>query len=360
MYKLHTRDAFMFRGNGSFTAGENAFARGVFPPNPQTIYGALRGNWIDHTGNYSAFYAGDYREIVGTPTEHGSLQLKGIYLIKNQEIYIPLPLDSQVIEGADEGLKAQALKLVKGSRRQSDNQPYRLMGRVQEKSKSANSKWMKAKDWEKFINVEPISVYGLNHFIVEEAKLGIARDPDTRSARLGLLYQVQKYKFLEGASLAIEATEVDNLSVLSMGHKGTLWTLTKDDSLSEALHSFKTSVNKSLDKDNYEYIRVSLLTPALAREELLNEEKEKLRWFDFPYIAQASQRPEYIGGWDIVKKEAKARYACLSSGTSFILSRKSMTTSPEEIKALMENVYSDVRQEEGYGRVIISPVFIEQ
>lgn len=50
-----------FRQQGT-TSGENTFATGIFPPNPQTIYGALRGNWIEQYGNVEDFNHGEVCE----------------------------------------------------------------------------------------------------------------------------------------------------------------------------------------------------------------------------------------------------------------------------------------------------------
>ena len=165
-YSLITKDRFYFRGNSENKASENNHSTGVFPPNLQTLYGAVRGNWIDAYGDYDSFNKGDYEKTIGTINKPGEFSIEGIYLAKNKELYVPIPLDVQVIEETDGSFYAQTLEVHKGFERESDGLKYRLMARENKKSESALGFWIRVKDVEVLFKHERVKCVKLNHGLI--------------------------------------------------------------------------------------------------------------------------------------------------------------------------------------------------
>ena len=360
MYSLHTHDTFFFRGNGEFTSGENSFTSGLFPPNPQTLYGALRGNWIEQYGTVEAFISGAYREKVGTPDSHGALQLNGVYLSLDDYLYVPLPQHTQVLKSDTGILTAHPLKLVKGSNRESDDAGSRLIGVSRKKSTSPDGKWIKAVDWKTLmIKKEPVDVLTVTDFIEEQPKIGIYVDNDSGTAKDGMLYQYSRNVLKETAALVIDAHLPDPLDLLTMGNKGTLWSMEKEPELREQLNFVYDAQAILPDVEQSKMIAVTLLTPALVTSELIDEQTKVFNYTKTNWIQSAIPRPVHTGGWDIVKKRPKPRYTMLKPGTTFII-----TTPDESIEDFLDEInstlFSDEGQEEGYGRVIISPIQFEE
>ena len=356
MYKLATYDAFFFRGNGEFSSGENTFATGIFPPNPQTIYGALRGNWIEQYGNVEDFNHGKYANEIGTPTSHGKLRLKGIYLSKGKTLYLPLPQDCQVIQKEDGKLEAHLLELEKGKGYESDGAQFRLVGVSNKKSESAEGKWITVKDWEKLVlKREPVEVLPLGSFVQEQPKTGIYLNRSTRTAQDGMLYQYSRNVLAPDVSIVIAAELPGSLKRLSMGNKGTLWSIEEAPEFQGELK--KLSDNPETVKGIKEsgLVRITLLTPSLVTKELIDKDTNQFRFTGTDWIQSAIGRPQQSGGWDMARKRPKTRYTMLAAGTSFIV-RVPETNSDAFLATLRETAFTDAGKEEGYGKAIISPV----
>lgn len=87
---IRPQDVWMFRDNKPFGAQQNFVARSLFPPNPQTMQGAIRTLYMEQTGvDWKAFArggAGDVYAVVGRGARsgdggvRGSLQVFGPYV----------------------------------------------------------------------------------------------------------------------------------------------------------------------------------------------------------------------------------------------------------------------------------------
>ena len=356
MYKLATYDAFFFRGNGEFSSGENTFATGVFPPNPQTIYGALRGNWIEQYGNVEDFNHGKYANEIGTPTSHGKLRLKGIYLSKGNTLYLPLPQDCQVIRKEDGKLEAHLLELEKGKGFESDGAQYRLVGVSNKKSESAEGKWITVKDWEKLVlKREPVGVLPLGSFVQEQPKTGIYLNRATHTAQDGMLYQYSRNVLAPDVSIVIAAELPGSLKRVSMGNKGTLWSIEEVPKFQGELKKLSDNPETVKGIKESRLVRITLLTPSLVTKELIDKDTNQFRFTGTDWIQSAIGRPQQSGGWDMARKRPKTRYTMLAAGTSFIV-RVPETNSDAFLATLRETAFTDAGKEEGYGKAIISPV----
>ncbi len=92
-YEIIPNDTLFFRDGKPFTMGSETWADSIFPPYPSTVYGAIRSWLIFEKGGLKKFKEGEFKEELGTENEKGSLSIKGPFLKKNDEVFLPCPLD---------------------------------------------------------------------------------------------------------------------------------------------------------------------------------------------------------------------------------------------------------------------------
>ncbi len=92
-YEITPNDTLFFRDGKPFTMGSETWADSIFPPYPSTVYGAIRSWLIFEKGGLRDFKEGKFKGELGTEKEKGSLFIKGPFLKKNDEVFLPCPLD---------------------------------------------------------------------------------------------------------------------------------------------------------------------------------------------------------------------------------------------------------------------------
>lgn len=352
MYQLTTSQAFFFRGSGNFEAGSASHTQGIFPPNPQTIYGALRSNYIEQYGTIESFKKGDIKVEIGDPNSDGKLKITGIYLVKDNHLYLPVPQDTQIRKTPD-GLKAQLLELTKSDGYQSDGNKYRFFAPVNEKSESAVGKWVSLGDWHDLMEGNVVTILSTSDFIYTESKLGISLDKNTTTTQEGMLYQHDLYYLRHGASLAIDAYLPNPMELISMGNKGTMWLLQDSSELTNQWNEFVSKYQSSDYILSGQAVRLSYNTSALITDSVV--QNGKLRFNSEAVYQVVINRLGKVSGWDMDRRRPKARYSTLSPGTSFAI-KKPDEANDKWIKHLQSANYSDIDSNAGYGQILLSPI----
>src|SRR5262245_50562932 len=100
---LQPQDVWMFRDAKPFSAGDGFIARSQFPPNPQSIQGAIRTHAIEMSGvdwvDFNAGHDATLAKRIGSSTSLGALKLQGPFLAQKPAgqqrpiVFVPLPLD---------------------------------------------------------------------------------------------------------------------------------------------------------------------------------------------------------------------------------------------------------------------------
>jgi len=62
-YKITPNDTLFFRGGMPFTMGAESWTEIIFPPNPSTLYGAIRTWLIFAKGSLKDFKEGRFKQI---------------------------------------------------------------------------------------------------------------------------------------------------------------------------------------------------------------------------------------------------------------------------------------------------------
>lgn len=349
-YSLVTQDRFYFRGSGENIAGQHHTANSIFPPTLQTMYGAIRGNWIDQYGNYSDFRKGDYTDTIGTIDSPGNFKLKGIYLAKDNQLFIPLPLDNQISEKEGKHY-ARPLLLSKGQGWESDHSHYRFIAQNDGKSKDNHQLWVASNHLAALHANQEVECFTLSHFVMPEEKIGIGLNPETNSVQEGMLYQYTGYYLKENVSLVVNMELPNDLAFVRFGNSGTMWSITPSPHYEK---QFKRLSQQNF-KQSTEYLRVTTLTPSIITGDLVGNQTH-YRWNSHnPLVKMVVPRAQRLAGWDMAKKAPKPKYAMLEAGTTFIVEASENPSLTEQATRIESQLHTDLMPESGFGQVLVTP-----
>lgn len=364
MVKLLLRpvDTFFFQNQRISAAGSDSTMSGIFPPRPNTIYGALRSAYIHAHMSFEDYRAGLNEEVkkwMGTPDQLGEFALKYCGLFYKDNLMLPLPLDHQVIEARgvplmptkDNGLSS------------ATDSVWRLMSTHKEKSKSPGNQYATIGHWKKSLLGQSIvrELIPLSDMIVSEPKIGIALDPHHRRARKSYLYQIEKLRFNEEGALVVFASPCPDFSSIRfarIGGENRPWTIQQEEEHftlwnGDELQELKQQLRES------KIARIILLSPAIW-EQGSRPNCFDGKWLTLPnrlsvkWLTAALGRPVLYGGWDIVKNRPKKRYFMVPEGSVIYISIEE-----EQIDLLLELAngfsFTDQREKEGFGYSVIAP-----
>lgn len=349
-YSLVTHDRFYFRGSGENIAGQHHTANSVFPPTLQTMYGAIRGNWIDQHGNYPEFMKGVYTDTMGTIDSPGNFKLKGIYLAKDNQLYIPLPLDNQISEKEGK-YYARPLLLSKGQGWESDHAHYRFIAQNEGKSKDNHQLWVAVNHLADLHANHEVECFALSHFVMPEEKIGIGLNPKTSSVQEGMLYQFTGYYLKENVSLVVNIEQLIDLAFIRFGNSGTMWSITSSPQYGKQFEL----LSQQNFKQSTKYLRVTTLTPAIITGDLV-ENQTHYRWNSNNRLVQMIvPRAQRLAGWDMAKRAPKPKYAMLEAGTTFIVEATENTSLTEQAAAIASKPHTDLMSEAGFGQLLVTP-----
>lgn len=213
--ELSSLDTFFFREPAPFNAGEGGQVgqKGLFPPFMSTIQGMLRyqlalgQGWLPGHDVLWPLKLGDEEDL-------GCLRLLGPYLCKDGELLFPAPLYLLRREATDRSGRKQVTgygRLVPGPEVLTD------LGRVRLPVKPANLHefrpmsgcWLSLTAMERVLQGGVPAVAGEGQVFASEdlwqyeARVGIKRDPATRTASDRYLYAVHMVRPYRGVSLVV-------------------------------------------------------------------------------------------------------------------------------------------------------------
>lgn len=364
MVKLLLRpvDTFFFQNQQISSAGSDSTMSGIFPPRPNTIYGALRSAYIHAHMSFEDYRAGLDKEVkkwMGTPDQLGEFALKYCGLFYKDKLMLPLPLDHQVIKAS-----GVPLMLAKDNGLSSaTDSAWRLVSTHKEKSKSAGNQYIEIENWKESLLGQSIvqKLVPLSDMVVSEPKIGIALDTHQRRARESYLYQIEKLRFNDDGALAVFSSPCPDFSPIwfaRIGGENRPWTIQQEeehftlwngDELEKLKHQLRAS----------KIARIILLSPAIW-EQGSRPNCFDGKWLTLPnglsvkWLTAALGRPVLYGGWDIVKNRPKKRYFMVPEGSVIYISIEE-----EQIDLLLELAngfsFTDQREKEGFGYSVIAP-----
>lgn len=406
--KITPIDSLFFRDGSPFNAGEagQMEVASVFPPNADTVVGALRAAFARAKGWQKGKWSKDIIALLGDGETLHPLNYAGPYLLAehrclytilakryakaakdtrksaagqvnvtitipsrydtrdtNIPMLFPMPLHLLAAQDTENNTRLLTLLEPDSEARETDigtvNLPKNMHARADDKDinfKPLDSAYltndgMKAilegstpKDYDMFYAVE---------LWASDTRAGIARDNFTSVVREGQFYQSSHTRLRDGVSLAMKIEGYNGTipKLATLGGESRMVSLEK---LEAAPCLPKTEIQVQNDTIRYTVI---LLTPTkLADNNWCNPALEKKKLADLPgtIISACVGKPTLIGGWDSVKKEPKVLEPYLPAGSIFFMEAKTQDTAALKT-ALEKNHLSHIGQRTawGYGQILI-------
>lgn len=200
-------DSFFFRDGSPYNAGEGGQAgvRSSFPPNMNTVQGAVR-TALAYGQGWMPGNDDSWPKELGTPDDTGDVVLKGPYLMQNGKVLLPAPLYLMYHKGI-EGEKAEYTRLNPGPEVEFDLGRRRLpipRRRIAGAMVLENG-WLNMESMGMVLNgglpeKKPLLQKDLYH---EEYRVGIEREYDSRTAAIGKIYSCVHVRPARDISLTV-------------------------------------------------------------------------------------------------------------------------------------------------------------
>ncbi|GIL09188.1 MAG: type III-B CRISPR module-associated protein Cmr3 [Chloroflexota bacterium] len=322
---IQALDVWMFRDSKPFSAGQNFYARSLFPPQPGTMQGVIRSHYLERAGtDFRAYAANKLDTEVGTPSSMGKLRITGPFVAKRENgkltRYLPLPLD--VIHGEQLLSPASSLPY-------QTNAPFEDWRPLVPKSGSELKKetdgeyWLDEDSFAAYLkgNMSQVKLTKAADLYQREERTGLGMDHRRRAHAESLLYRAQFVRpcedvgLLVGLTVDVFAGQTGTLGIGGEGRSGTY----------EVLKNY--SPPNSAPKEGN--IKVVLLTPA---------------WFgdgwqpaggwspwvgtDAKLVSMALGRPLALSGWDLARRQPKPLRHFVPAGSVFFFEGAQLTGQP--------------------------------
>jgi len=343
--EISALDTLFFKDGKPFNASNETWADGIFPPNPSTIYGALR----------SIYFRNNPNELPKANTENDptkNLIIKKIYLKKNKNYYFPLPLDiiykkkyktnlfllERRRNSLISNLKTNSI-LTKDFTIENIENSFITVERFRKR-------YQNFIDNDKFIRFEEIK--SLEEFVINEPKIGIKIDKSTQTAEEGYLYRVD-LKRLNKAKIVVEfeGLDIDNNQLMKLGGEGKVTTIKQVDNIEVSPPQKVKSIFK-----------LYFLTPTIfyngwlpnwINPKTLEGEYKNLK---LKLLTAKIGKYKLIGGFDMKSRQPKIMYKAVPEGSVYYFELLEGNIN-KLIEIFHNKSISDKLSNEGYGIVFI-------
>jgi CRISPR-associated protein Cmr3 len=221
-------DVWLFRDGRPFDAGDDHYARSLFPPYPSVVQGAIRSHHLVVKG-VDLQDKQAIAKAVGTADGFGTLRMRGPFIARRQADgrivrHFPLPADAVP---HNTGCVQSALPQPAAKRRVltsfDDRLPLLLFPRLDQPVKQATGNWLDETQLMDYLNNKPVSPIRAEKLFVLENRYGIGLESATRAAKEGLLYAAEFVRPAEGVGLYVEVSGFDGWpaqGVMRIGGEG--------------------------------------------------------------------------------------------------------------------------------------------
>ena len=324
--RLEPLDTWFFRDGTPFTADSapQEDVRSLFPPHPPTVVGSLRAalalsrGWSGR-GRWSQEIAG----VLGDgPESLGVLSLDGPFVLRNEEPLFRAPRHLLGIDEPDGWRPAAFLRpgapvecdLGAGIRLPETSAAR--SGDDWSRRKAGDNQWLTPAGMNAVLRGElsaPDDIVSNRTLWSDEPRIGLARNPDTRTAEEGLLYSTRHVRLARGVSLGVRIGGLPPDWRPPFGRTLSFGGESRTAACRE--WNAELSLDAPLPTTNAERVAVIALTPldladdvCLGREPL--EELGGAR-----VVCACLDRPLRIGGWDSLARRPLPLRSVLPPGS---------------------------------------------
>lgn len=359
-YEIIPNDTLFFRDGRPFSMGAEAWATSIFPPYSSTIYGAIRSWLIFEKGGLRDFKEGKFKEELGTENEKGSLSIKGPFLKKSDEVFLPCPLDLvKIKDKKSKGKKNELYRLLLTKKPPIfiSNYPFDnlLLWQGKEQVEDAEG-YLSLIYLKAYLNGEnEIKFLKQKEFFKSENKIGIARERTTFTSKEGHLYRIPLIRLEKKVSILVKIEGVEDIpesGIIVIGGESKTARIQIISNLIEDLENFDVELKDKIFK-------IYFATPSIFNKGLLpswidhNSFVGEYKGIKLKLICACIGKYKYIGGWNMAKNKPKPLCRAIPAGSVYyfqILDDSSIDKIKETFH--LRNI-SDVSPEEGFGLTFI-------
>ncbi len=350
-FRVIPEDVLFFRDGRPSTRGSDHFLKSIFPPHPSTLYGAIRTRRLIDEGislaelrrkktAVWATLADSLRQELGEWGEFGSLELRGPWLVRGEEVLMPAPADlgvriDQESASVDEDAAPRIKEIVRfreiPEREGGHSHPLGLLAPFV-RSNGAWKRWpgtaarapQPVTRWfltpRGYVRWAAGGLPSPDDFVhpadlwVDELRVGLGMDGGRRTGEAGMLYTFGFIRLLPGVSLGFEirgGSLAPGRRIRLGGEGRTAWL---DDG-----PAFPQCSAPSASR-----LRLAFATPALSESgaypppfgpdtRIADLQKTRLR-----LLGASVSGHQPVGGWDLAENRAKPLRQAIPAGSVFI------------------------------------------
>lgn len=357
-YRLTPLDTLFFRDGRPFNLGETGQleVKGIFPPSPTTVVGAMRAALARGKGwNGHSDWPADLKQVLGDGDNLGSLRFCGLYLLLGGAPLFPAPLFLLGKQPKGKGERWRDRDFLR--LRPIDTLLETDLGKVQlpvpvgktDGHKALERCWLTRAGMEAVLEGgKPGSneVFWHSDLWKTEPRVGIKRDPGSRTTKEDALYNIQHVRLREGVSVAVSIEGLDDdwtpQSPALLGGEGRMvWVTHGEDVLLPAA--------SRLTGDPVRYT-VTLITPARFTDDGWRQPGGKLGTLPGKIVSACVGKPVLIGGWDSRARAPLSLRPYLPAGSTWFIEA---SASDERQILEMHGKHIGEKTAWGYGQILI-------
>jgi CRISPR-associated protein Cmr3 len=307
--QLDPIDTLFFRNGRPFSMGEETWADAVFPPYPSVLYGALRTA-------YGLSLGADLTTIAKNTAD---IEIHDIYLALSKDIkdstferYYPMPLDLVVPYKQETALSVALKPHIKAYSSSNIPGTHLLLAPGHERFQSVDNGWVGMAALERYLkgDTRDVPFERLGDYMVDEPKVGIGLDKNTRTTEEGKLYRVGMVRASQcrigiAFSKSSDETAIQSVAIrLGAEGKMAVWHNADAEDIPAPKDILQTG----------DCFRVWLATPAIFDRSNIPDLKAQLG-IDATLLAGITGRTLAIGGWDMEKRSPKPMHQAMPAGS---------------------------------------------
>ncbi len=370
---LEPLDVLYLRGNRLFgEGGDDAGAQ--MPPWPSVAAGAIRSRMLVDAGvNLHAFakgektLTGELAESLGTPEHPGTFRLARFTLAKRQndgtiEPSLPLPADWIAFDQKDPDSKPKLYPLApvtlpKGIQGSIHTDALPVL-RMTKADKASGGYWLTAegiKRWLRGQGLQKDDVTPSKELWKTDARLGIAMEPNLRTADEGRIYTTDAVALAKKVGFLAEVTGADGLlpkdGLLRFGGDG------RGAQLSRTKIAWPEPDWEQIARDKS--FKLMLTSPGIFPDGwrlpgMGQDGQWRMDGAQARLVSASLTRAEVVSGWDVARHQPKAAQRAAPAGSVYWL--KDFTGDVHALKALARNglpCTDAARRAEGFNTCLI-------
>ncbi len=369
-------DTWFFRETRPHDATGASELNSLFPPPMRTLLGAVRSfigesikiDWQAYSqgdGTAHSIDGLDFKAAVGDSENLGELSVRGVFINKNKQRLYPVPF--YLMHKEDELIRLQI-----GNTVECDLGDVRLPELPEGKKgfKNMEQSWIDSQGMQALLKGKQLpdkkQIYSQKQLVTPEARLGIARNNETRSVIEGQLYQTRHIRLADDVKIELNLQGLDEKlaeklkqnDIVRLGGEGRMASLSVSQML-EKMPFIKTNT-APLTK-----IILHFISPAYFDGEMFPAEFVKktvgeqtvwqgtLEGIELAIEAAVIGKVHREGGWDMQKHQPRSVKSYIPAGSAwFCTVLDNSLTSAEVVQALHEKCIGQ-EQQWGRGQILI-------